>query len=360
MIIRLHFSEGVRKNQRMSQPALFSISGMRDRTKAKNHSPSRDAFRRDHEIRRAWGLQRRHAEKLRRIHERDSMPLFQEDREWLASLAPQPRPTPAPPQTPPTPQLPAPAPRPAPAPTPVQPLSVPPASDAAGAQPTPTTPASPSPLGASIRRSASTDQRTGPTLIPIDHQLVMPLFQSSRGGLLLNYHGAGRAPVTVTLGVLPDDRVSGGHRAMAEEYPCRTSSDSLCFAWGSPRIILPKEIGHRGRRREVGSVRAIGTSAVPGQASRIHLVAPVRKIVIAIAMGSGNTYGRTQTRTHRHRATGHRATASRAQRSRLSAHRPHPTHQPQPPMIGSEEDNRPGQRPRRATRAARLGGSRVG
>ena len=38
---------------------------MRDRTKARNYSPERDEFRRDHERRRAFGLARRHAERLR-------------------------------------------------------------------------------------------------------------------------------------------------------------------------------------------------------------------------------------------------------------------------------------------------------
>jgi hypothetical protein len=40
---------------------------MRDRTAARRYSPERDEFRRDHERQRAWGLQRRHAERLRRL-----------------------------------------------------------------------------------------------------------------------------------------------------------------------------------------------------------------------------------------------------------------------------------------------------
>jgi hypothetical protein len=48
---------------------LFSRAeeaSLRDRTRARNWSPSKDAFRREHAERRAWGLQRRYAEKLRR------------------------------------------------------------------------------------------------------------------------------------------------------------------------------------------------------------------------------------------------------------------------------------------------------
>ncbi|MBB4690521.1 hypothetical protein BKA14_000669 [Actinoplanes abujensis] len=52
----------------MGQMSLFSraaISQMRDRTKARNYSPGNEEFRREHQQRRAWGLQRRHAEKAR-------------------------------------------------------------------------------------------------------------------------------------------------------------------------------------------------------------------------------------------------------------------------------------------------------
>ena len=42
---------------------------MRDRTASRSYSPEAEEFRRIHEKRRAWGLQRRHAEKLRRARE---------------------------------------------------------------------------------------------------------------------------------------------------------------------------------------------------------------------------------------------------------------------------------------------------
>jgi hypothetical protein len=42
---------------------------MRDRTRSRNYSASRDEFRREHERHREWGLAQRHARKLRRIRE---------------------------------------------------------------------------------------------------------------------------------------------------------------------------------------------------------------------------------------------------------------------------------------------------
>ena len=45
---------------------------MRDRTRSGNYSASRDEFRRDHERRRAWGLQRRHADRLRHVREQQA------------------------------------------------------------------------------------------------------------------------------------------------------------------------------------------------------------------------------------------------------------------------------------------------
>jgi hypothetical protein len=45
---------------------------MRDRSRARNYSASRDEFRRAHERHREWGLQRRHSERLRQIREREA------------------------------------------------------------------------------------------------------------------------------------------------------------------------------------------------------------------------------------------------------------------------------------------------
>jgi hypothetical protein len=60
----------------MGQGALFGrseIASMRDRTRSRKYSPAAEEFRREHERHRAWGLQRRHAEKLRRLR-RDEFP----------------------------------------------------------------------------------------------------------------------------------------------------------------------------------------------------------------------------------------------------------------------------------------------
>jgi hypothetical protein len=69
MIIRLQFSMRVGKNFVMGQASLFTrseIASMRDRTVSRGYSPAREEFRREHERHRAWGLRRRHEEKLHR------------------------------------------------------------------------------------------------------------------------------------------------------------------------------------------------------------------------------------------------------------------------------------------------------
>jgi len=84
----------VRDNWRVRQLSLFdraTTAAMRDRTRSRNYSPERDEFRREHERRRYWGLQRRHAEKLRRIHGDPTPPTTVPD---------QPRPAPPPPAVP--------------------------------------------------------------------------------------------------------------------------------------------------------------------------------------------------------------------------------------------------------------------
>jgi len=70
------FRPGIRDNISMWKLQLFTtaeLARMRDRTASRNHSPARDQFRREHEQHRAWGLKRRHAERLRhaRSHPRD-------------------------------------------------------------------------------------------------------------------------------------------------------------------------------------------------------------------------------------------------------------------------------------------------
>ena len=54
----------------MRQLQLFTsaqLATMRDRRAARNYSAEAEQFRRDHERHRAWGLARRHAERLRRV-----------------------------------------------------------------------------------------------------------------------------------------------------------------------------------------------------------------------------------------------------------------------------------------------------
>jgi hypothetical protein len=57
----------------MRQLELFTVaelSAMRDRTRSRRYSPANEQFRREQARRRAWGLARRHAEKLRRAQDR--------------------------------------------------------------------------------------------------------------------------------------------------------------------------------------------------------------------------------------------------------------------------------------------------
>ncbi|UQU66913.1 hypothetical protein COUCH_11840 [Couchioplanes caeruleus] len=56
----------------MRQLELFStaeLTVMRDRTASRRYCAAREEFRREHARRRMWGLARRHAAKLRRLHE---------------------------------------------------------------------------------------------------------------------------------------------------------------------------------------------------------------------------------------------------------------------------------------------------
>jgi len=73
----LSVNRWVRDNRWVRQLSLFdraTTASMRDRTRSRNYSPERDEFRREHERRRYWGLKRRHAEKLRRIHDGPTPP----------------------------------------------------------------------------------------------------------------------------------------------------------------------------------------------------------------------------------------------------------------------------------------------
>ena len=60
----------------MGQLGLFTraeLAGMRDRTKSRRYSPEKEAFRREHERRRGFGLVQRHSRKLRELHGGDGI-----------------------------------------------------------------------------------------------------------------------------------------------------------------------------------------------------------------------------------------------------------------------------------------------
>lgn len=64
-------------NYRVGQLQIFTTSQlakMRDPTASRSYSPGRDEFRRTHERHRAWGLARRHAERLRHVRGRAGDP----------------------------------------------------------------------------------------------------------------------------------------------------------------------------------------------------------------------------------------------------------------------------------------------
>ncbi|MBB4690632.1 hypothetical protein BKA14_000780 [Actinoplanes abujensis] len=160
MIECLQLAFSMRKNIRMErQLSLFSRSetaAMRDRTAARNYSPSKDKFRREHKRRRDWGLRRRHADKLARIRaERPAWPDV-----YAASKRPSARKTPAklatatsrrPKPSQPTPADQATQPTPAHQPTPADQATQPPPAH----QPTPADQAT---------QPAPEDQRTQPKL----------------------------------------------------------------------------------------------------------------------------------------------------------------------------------------------------
>ena len=85
----------------MRQLQLFTtaqLAAMRDRTASRNYSPERDAFRREHQRHRTWGLVQRHSERLRRTRDRDhARPLAVTDTDphRRATRAPAPTPGPA-------------------------------------------------------------------------------------------------------------------------------------------------------------------------------------------------------------------------------------------------------------------------
>jgi hypothetical protein len=60
----------------VGQLGLFTraeLAEMRDRTRSRRYSPEKEAFRREHERRRAFGLVQRHSRKLRELHGDDGI-----------------------------------------------------------------------------------------------------------------------------------------------------------------------------------------------------------------------------------------------------------------------------------------------
>jgi hypothetical protein len=87
-------------NQYMGQLSLFTrseLAAMRDRTRSRNYSPAKEQFRREHARHRDWGLARRHAEKLRRLHGNTAPATTVDDRrDGRDGPAPEPVPVPSP------------------------------------------------------------------------------------------------------------------------------------------------------------------------------------------------------------------------------------------------------------------------
>src|SRR4051812_18827382 len=86
----------------MGQLELFSrsqIAAVRDRTASRNYSPAQDAFRREHERHREWGLRQRHGRRLMylRIYGEGAAPA---DRTTGQPATQTPTPAPAPPPEP--------------------------------------------------------------------------------------------------------------------------------------------------------------------------------------------------------------------------------------------------------------------
>jgi hypothetical protein len=102
--IRRAISGELRDNFPVRQLSMFTraeIAAMRDRSASRNYSPSRDAFRQEHERHRSWGKARRHDRRLRQLAEASGAAraggLVQEDfDEWVQdpwpALARQPAP----------------------------------------------------------------------------------------------------------------------------------------------------------------------------------------------------------------------------------------------------------------------------
>jgi hypothetical protein len=256
---RLHRQILGRDNLMVAQMSLFSrgdLAEMRDRTAARNYSAERDAFRREHERHRAWGLRQRHARKLVRSGWGASAAWAAvtagDDRQRQAvSVIPAPqRPDPAPSQPDPAPQRPDPAPRwPDPAPrwsdlAASQPDSAPQRPDPAPQRPDlgAVTSAGRVSGGASPSGSAGPRQESGPA------SAVGPALASGcgRAGLFLVLVGWCVMVVKVALDGVGCCRDRCGHRAMIELRA--DIREFLCWGWegsggrGPPLFGVPSSM----------------------------------------------------------------------------------------------------------------------
>lgn len=232
------------------------IAGMRDRTAARNYSPERDAFRREHEQHRAWGLRQRHAAKLRHTQQHRSAapttPTTRNDQTRPASAQRVPA---RPDQTPqtsssqaPTPQTSTPrtaAPRalatsapapstgtpPTPAPTAPEPVS-PDAARAAQVKapqsPAPASRRTPQPTGPAPH--TPTPQPAPPTSRTTRTPHASPATAATAGRTSPNFLGRREVVVTVTLVAVRRRRAHEGHPVVVqadktqEWYDSRTDS----------------------------------------------------------------------------------------------------------------------------------------
>ena len=189
----------------MGQLSLFSrgeIAGMRDWSAARNHCPERDAFRREHERHRVWGLQRRHAAKLRHLQQhRSEPPSVTATRSAPPRSANPARPIPTAQASPP----------PAPSPRPAAPGRKPPIGQARSPQP-PSVQA-PSPRVVTLARQPPTREARPPRTSPAR----APSRRAVRPGLATAHSAGPVVAAAIRAGIVTGSR----HPGLANRPPAR-------------------------------------------------------------------------------------------------------------------------------------------
>ena len=246
----------------MRQMSLFSraeIASVRDRTRARNYSPERDEFRRQHERHRVWGLRRRHAGKLARIRGREAGSAGRAaDGGCATSEAPgvarsvsragSSTPGDAPP---------------VPGAAPSAPRAV--AEEASAALSAPGAAAVEVGAPPSVPRAAEAEFSTAPTTPATPHCGVPPKVRATAcEAFLLNFSGHCRMVVAVTLGQFMNGPLRRGRRAVVEvrsgHYLC-----GACAKNGAGRIREPEALRCRAGP---GGMPAFGWSVVAGPSPR--------------------------------------------------------------------------------------------